>query len=161
MAQRKARAARKSAPKPFLPLIPQLQVLPGAEEKKLFEAVRADVAKNMNVPLNQLPADVTNEIDRQVKSALSDSIRDVARIQVSQSVKGKLSQGVSLQNVMRDRLKGALTGLQTVNAQVETQQILAQNASLLRAKFDALKAVQFTDDQAFQIILTELGRPRR
>jgi hypothetical protein len=121
----------------------------------------AEVARNMNVPVAQIPPDVSNEIDRQVKLALSESIRDVARVHVSQTVKGELSQGVSLQNVMQDRLKGALQGLTTVNAQAETSKILAENARLLRAKFDALKAVNFTDDQAFQMILTELGRPRR
>ena len=162
MASKRSRQARKRAPLiPPMAIGKPLQVLPVNQEKQLRDGVFAEVAKNMNVAPAQVPPDVSAEIDRQVKVALSDSVRDVARVHVSQSVKGALSQGVNLANVMQDRLKGALAGLQTVTAQNETKLILDQNAALLRAKFTSLKTAGFTDDQSFQIIVTELGRPRR
>ena len=151
------------SPSPIAPVLthPVITVLKPAHQKQLSGEVMKNIAKNMGVPVGDLPGDVQKEVDEQIKASLTDSIRELARVHVTQQVKGELTKAAPIQSIMADRIKGALTGVSLVSQNADAKAIMAENAKLLRAKYDALVAVQFTADQAFQILLTELGKPRR
>jgi hypothetical protein len=140
---------------------PPITVLPDREETALNDKVLATVAKNMGVPPNAVPPDVKAVVKDQIKQTLNDRARDLTRELVAREVKGKLTQQVNTLAILDDRLKGAQVGIKHVAENAEVKQIMDHNARLLKMKFDSLVAVGFNQDQAFQIVLHELAKPRR
>jgi hypothetical protein len=142
-------------------LLQPIAVLPQNDEKTLRDKVLSDVAKNMGIQANAVPADVQAVVDQQVKQNLTRHVQDLARELSNRATKDKLTQAVNVKDLMAERLKGAHTGIEFVSQNNDVKKIMDQNAKLLKMKFDSLQAVGFTADQAFQIVLTELAKPRR
>jgi hypothetical protein len=136
-------------------------VLPDNDEQALKTKVLTEIAKNMGIATDAVPADVQAMVVEQVKYSLNRHVQDLARELASRAAKDKLTQEVNVKGLMEDRLKGASTGIKFVSQNNDVKQIMDENAKLLKMKYDALKAVDFSDDQAFQIVLTELAKPRR
>jgi hypothetical protein len=56
-----------------------------------------------------------------------------------------------------ERLGSALAGVKVVSQSADLDKILAENAKMLKKKYEALKTAGFTEDQSFQLILAEVS----
>lgn len=129
------------------------------QKLKIDQATTEKVAKALNLQVAKLPQGVKDIIAAQTESLISENVSSIARTIASQEVKGALGQ-TNIQDRIDARFGLAATSLAELTKHKQVQQALKENAKLLKMKFDALVEVGFKDDQAFQVILTELARPR-
>ena len=152
-----------AVPRPTVPAgrAPAITVLPASQESALKNKVLSTIAANMGVPVANVPKDVQDIVSAQVKQSLADNVQAIVREVVGRQVKTQLTKSVDMLGVLDERLKGAQKGIEHVGQNEEVRKIMAENARLLRLKYTTLVEAGFTGDQAFQIVLTDLGKPRR
>lgn len=159
MAQRPVTPATPVAP--VLQPLTAITVLPATEQKKIQNKVLREIAQNMGIGVGAIPADVKKVVTEQVKESLNNNIRSLTHEFVNREVKGKLTQSLDVMSTMDNRLKGALKGITHVSASQDVGKIMTENAKLLRKKFDALVQEGFSNEQAFEILIADLSKPRR
>jgi hypothetical protein len=147
-------------PAPRITLKP-LSVLPTTEEKKITDSIINDLAKNMGVQPRSIPKALSDTVASTVKEALSENAKDLTRNFALRKAREALSKSTNTMAMLDDRVKGALKGISHVGQNTDVKKIMQENAKLLKMKFDNLVAVGFSPDQAFQIVLAELSKPRR
>jgi hypothetical protein len=134
-----------------------ISVLPPDEEARLKSRLATEVSKSLGVPVASLPADVQALVDEQLSRSLADGaheiVADVAE-RVARDAVAKTNVGA----LLADRLSHTLNGILQVRQNDNVQKIMAENARLLKMKHDSYVSAGFSADQAFQLILTELGK---
>ena len=85
----------------------------------------------------------------------------LARLDPAEQQARALSKQPPLGTMFNDRLRDALSGILQVRQNADALKIMQENATLLKMKYDAYVAAGFTADQGFQIVLTEIAKPRR
>ena len=146
-------------PKPPVgPSVPRFTVpVSPAMLKDIQGKVENEFRKTMGigdaVPLSD---DAKKAIAEAVKAASEQqTAAQVSRIAAKHAAQ-TLGRGVQINEALKSKLEVGLEGIKAVGASNEYQNILKENARMLKAKYDALVAVGFTAEQAFKLIEAEV-----
>lgn len=122
-------------------------------QDKISLQLEADYKKRLGVPV--LPAEITQAITRAARDAATRATaRNLER--EAAGVARTFYQADRVDLLIADRLKAARDGMASVTKSPDLGTIIAENAKLLRKKWQALVDAEFTEDQAFQLILAEV-----
>lgn len=136
-------------------------VIPATEESKLKQRVMAEVAKNIGVPTTSLPPSLETLVEERVETALNHNVTDLVSNIIDRFIPESVLKQTNLSQLINNRLKEALSGLQRVRQNEDALKIMQENAQLLKNKYDAYVTAGFTAEQSFELILAEMGKPRR
>jgi hypothetical protein len=136
----------------------RIRVLTDVEDARLRETVKARLAKNLGMPTPGLADAFSKLVDEQVTIALDEQARRLARDVAVSQARAKLTQHVDVAAAVSTRLGAALTGVKQVSGNPDAKRVMDESARLVRMKFESLVAAGFSEDQAFQLLLTESAR---
>jgi hypothetical protein len=139
---------------------PSGALVPQSVTSDIEQGVAEHLSSGLGIDPQNVPSGLAEAIQRQVRTALTDNIHTAIRTEASREVKDQLGKQLDIDNLINRRVGGALKGIAALGSNNDTKLLLDENARLLKLKFDALVTAGFTDDQAFSVILAELGRPK-
>jgi hypothetical protein len=137
-----------------------LSVLPAAEEKRLKDQVLNDLSKNLGMAVTAMSPELQQTVEHEIQRSVAESVQDLVSEFAEQQARA-LSKQPQLGTLFNDRLRDALSGILQVRQNADALKIMQENAKLLKMKYDSYVAAGFTTDQSFQIVLTEMAKPRR
>lgn len=140
-------------PRPPIPPAPHATVTPKALEDRIKSALEADYKKRLGI--STLPSDVKKGIASAAKSAAQRATRSNLEVEALKIAKGWF-QPTSVADLIRSKLGQAKAGVSVVGQSADLDEILKENAKMMRKKYQALVDAGFTPDQSFQLILAEV-----
>jgi chemotaxis regulatin CheY-phosphate phosphatase CheZ len=137
--------------RPFPNITPQIVFKP--LEAKIYAQLETDYKKRLGVPV--LPPDIVQAITSASKEAASRATtRNLER--EASSVARTFFQVDKIDALIGNRLKAAKDGMASVTNSPDLGTIIAENAKLLRRKWQALVDAGFKEEQAFELIRAEV-----
>jgi acetolactate synthase small subunit len=132
--------------------------------------------------LEQIASDILAQVPQEKRGGTDEqTLRHLVRKELSYAVGNQLQQEVRAASDKRvaqifgresptqrepavevqARLEKAKAGIAQISTATDVDEILASSAMLMRKKFDALTAAGFSEEQAMQILLAEIAKPKR
>lgn len=150
----------RKLPGPAIP--PGMIKFPKSDIDAVVTEAAKTVADRMGIPVSKLPAEVMEAIKSASPAALSARTQTLIQRDVESAVKETVLSGVKPVDMLDARVAAARTGIQHLAANAEVDAVLADTATLLWKKFQALKTAGFTETQAYDLLLAEVqGRSSR
>lgn len=130
---------------------------PSEFTKVISEQMQKSALAKIRLPAGRpLPAAVVTDLDKKAKS-IADRIWDTELSKEGLREARTAFQAVNVPAAVTARMKDALSGLKSVSQSADLQNILAENAKMLKAKYDALVAAGFPAAEAFELLKVELA----
>lgn len=129
--------------------------IPAAMLSRATDLATAASAKRLNVREDQITGDARAALSASVHKALqeqfSGAFEDSARHSVAELVRGP-----ELQGRISDKLALGAQMVGFVSTDAQYLDILAKNAQMQKAKYDAFVTAGFTEEQAFRLLEAEV-----
>lgn len=127
---------------------------------ELLKQLQTDVEARLRKRLGIKPTDPTPpELKQLVTQEITASATPLLKSGVTSEVQGKLAGLAQARTLERfkENLGFARTGITTIAAAADVDEILKKRAELLFKKKKALETAGFTSDQAMQIVLGDIA----
>lgn len=125
---------------------------------EMLTPIRAQVESTLASQLG------VQELDDTAKVAVADKVREAIEVQVSKNLSQVAGQAVKGSNIgvagagrvgVSESLRLGLENIKLVSEDQQYLDLLQQSARMTKAKFDALVAAGFTEEQAFRLVEAE------
>jgi hypothetical protein len=139
---------------PVTPTVPTLPVVtPSVLENRIKQQLEQDYRQKLGVAV--LPQEVQSGID--VAARLGAQRATQRNLEVEASKIGRsFYQPTSINQLIASKLTQAKDGVKLVSQSVDLNEILVENAKMLRKKWQALVDAGFTEAQSFELIKAEV-----
>ncbi len=130
---------------------------PASFTKMLSDRMKTSTTAKLKLPAGtQLPGTVTTDLDKRA-TEIADRIweNEISKDGIREA--RNLFQVTNIPAAVGARMQDALAGMKSVSQNADLQNILAENAKMLKQKYDALVAAGFTKAEAFDLLKIELA----
>jgi hypothetical protein len=133
-----------------------MTVTPKKLSNKIKSQLTKEYRKRLGIgPRDPLPDDIKKGINSAAKTAAQRATQRNLESEALKVAKG-FYQPFSISELIADKLGQAKKGVSLVAQSADLNEILKENATMLRKKWQALVNAGFQADEAFQLILAEV-----
>ena len=138
---------------PGSPVLPHVIATPKQLSDKIKDQLVKDYKKRLKV--TTLPTDIQKGIDSAAKVAAQRATQRNIEVEATKTAK-EFYQDVSVSKLVSSKLAQAKLGVNAVVQSADLEDILKENARMLRKKWQALKDAGFSEKEAFELIKAEV-----